>query len=1037
MKKGTALMLAAIMLFISIFTNANLQVYAATENEQIIGVKEKALGWIEANRNSNGSYGDDRIPKDTAQVIKLLRDTKVEYSSTWLEEFAAKISENDSAARIYCALGTGEYFNYIDKQNADGGYGLTASYQSDCLDTVLVFEAMVRKYLTDGSCVQEIQGILSYLDTNQNEDGGFSYGRGMQSNDMLTLRVGMVLSAFERFGQLKCNTDILDNIDKYVAEKMKDIDYLEAFEEYAYSRIYMYLRGDLQDISRLISVLNEMQKDDGSVNNDLNDTIAAVRLTWILEEYYKPYMMLSDMKTELSSYTLYKNQVNPMTVRSQIDYECNYECEAIWRISVFKDTEIIFNEEMIIVLEKDKTNLTIESDIKIDAKQAGEYSIKTELIVDEDIKLMNAENLHLTELTIDDLVLEVQDTVPSEIGLKWNDISNQFYRYGYRLYRSTDGENWETRSSWDGNEKVKVLNIYPNSASRNYLSDWMEQSISGESMPAGKGLFEIDKVCIDDYNKAPDTYLMDEDGYKYDVLVFGTYDGNGNKDLNEVSFAATKRFAESGRGILFGHDTVTANNIVNHPQFARFAEDLGIKLTWDGQNKKIDTVKVVNTGFLTSYPWKLTGVLTIPETHTLGQFTGGSNTATVWMEFTKNNRVDTETGGRDNAYLCTKNQLALIQTGHSKGKATDDERKILANTIFYLKQVTNATEIVDKSALDMQEPSQTEVISVKRNEQRLAVEIVAEDYGTKYFYYVEGLPQGQENEELIRKSRIIETEIVSGIAGYEVVLNDSVESCMDKESGDLVIAEDGRIIIADELIGDALYLHIRAIDNHGNVGEETVIEIPDNDYWIGTEYGLFGKEGVSVYCSSLNVTGDVYSGKDVTYAGSSIRVDGACTAVGNIFAYVGNVQMGDKVVNGTRKEMPDLQNAIIKRIAVSETTERLAIYSTTHIDNPIYCKQVVEAYCPQLIVNNTIVCEGNINLGVDLGVFGKEKEVAIYSKNGDININATTFSGMGVIYAPNGTVTINVSDMKYTGSIIAKRIMIQGTGIQVSAQGNK
>jgi len=260
---------------------------------------------------------------------------------------------------------------------------------------------------------------------------------------------------------------------------------------------------------------------------------------------------------------------------------------------------------------------------------------------------MNAENLHLTELTIDDLVLEVQDTVPSEIGLKWNDISNQFYRYGYRLYRSTDGENWETRSSWDGNEKVKVLNIYPNSASRNYLSDWMEQSISGESMPAGKGLFEIDKVCIDDYNKAPDTYLMDEDGYKYDVLVFGTYDGNGNKDLNEVSFAATKRFAESGRGILFGHDTVTANNIVNHPQFARFAEDLGIKLTWDGQNKKIDTVKVVNTGFLTSYPWKLTGVLTIPETHTLGQFTGGSNTATVWMEFTKNNRVDTETGGRD------------------------------------------------------------------------------------------------------------------------------------------------------------------------------------------------------------------------------------------------------------------------------------------------------------------------------------------------------------------------------------------------------
>ena len=100
---------------------------------------------------------------------------------------------------------------------------------------------MVRKYLADGSCVEEIQGILNYFDTNQNEDGGFSYGRSMKSDDMLTLRVGMVLSAFERFGQLKCNTDILDNIDAYVAEMMKDIDYTQAFEEYAYSQIYGYL----------------------------------------------------------------------------------------------------------------------------------------------------------------------------------------------------------------------------------------------------------------------------------------------------------------------------------------------------------------------------------------------------------------------------------------------------------------------------------------------------------------------------------------------------------------------------------------------------------------------------------------------------------------------------------------------------------------------------------------------------------------------------------------------------------------------------
>ena len=29
----------------------------------------------------------------------------------------------------------------------------------------------------------------------------------------------------------------------------------------------------------------------------------------------------------------------------------------------------------------------------------------------------------------------------------------------------------------------------------------------------------------------------------------------------------------------------------------------------------------------------------------------------------------------------------MIQTGHSMGNSTEDERKVLANTLFYLKQI--------------------------------------------------------------------------------------------------------------------------------------------------------------------------------------------------------------------------------------------------------------------------------------------------------------------------------------------------------------
>ena len=35
-------------------------------------------------------------------------------------------------------------------------------------------------------------------------------------------------------------------------------------------------------------------------------------------------------------------------------------------------------------------------------------------------------------------------------------------------------------------------------------------------------------------------------------------------------------------------------------------------------------------------------------------------------------------------YLTTWNNTAMIQTGHSRGESTEDERKVLANTLFYL-----------------------------------------------------------------------------------------------------------------------------------------------------------------------------------------------------------------------------------------------------------------------------------------------------------------------------------------------------------------
>ena len=103
----------------------------------------------------------------------------------------------------------------------------------------------------------------------------------------------------------------------------------------------------------------------------------------------------------------------------------------------------------------------------------------------------------------------------------------------------------------------------------------------------------------------------------------------------------------------------------------------------------------------------------------------------VWMELTEGNYWDefSEIKNDEQArrelpqdmnlkyYLTTWNNTAMIQTGHSQGKSTEDERKVLANTLFYLKQLTHKTEILDNSARDIADPNKPENIVYKVDEQ--------------------------------------------------------------------------------------------------------------------------------------------------------------------------------------------------------------------------------------------------------------------------------------------------------------------------------
>ena len=102
----------------------------------------------------------------------------------------------------------------------------------------------------------------------------------------------------------------------------------------------------------------------------------------------------------------------------------------------------------------------------------------------------------------------------------------------------------------------------------------------------------------------------------------------------------------------------------------------------------------------------------------------------TWMEFIDTEKYEFNSGWQKEVnfdklpktpeynykyYLTTWNNTAMIQTGNSNGESTEDERKVLANTLFYLKQLTKKTEVLDNSARDIADPNKVNNVNLIMN----------------------------------------------------------------------------------------------------------------------------------------------------------------------------------------------------------------------------------------------------------------------------------------------------------------------------------
>ncbi|EOH97705.1 hypothetical protein [Enterococcus pallens] len=460
--------------------------------------------------------------------------------------------------------------------------------------------------------------------------------------------------------------------------------------------------------------------------------------------------------------------------------------------------------------------------------------------------------------------------------LNWDDVPD-LSSEGYRLYQSEDGTTWDVRSTRYG-DAIKVLNIYPD-VYPNDVRDWMSDPT------VGLGLIDVTPVSLTDFNtnsnNDPLGYLKNAQGeYQYDVVFVGTANANNNVSFNEKAVDRLIEFIDAGRGLLVGHDVLSGNTrgwaglTADLTQNNRLAPYLGIELRNQHALGELypgsATVIVNNNGYLMKYPHELENdqELTVPYTHSFGQAAGSAHNGTIWLNF-KNpgtwdlSKIHDTPTSTANFYLVTNGNAGMIQTGHSSesaNRSTIDERKIIANTLYNLAQITLESKANDYTVLDNAKPEQPELIIRCGNEENVNIRVDATDKGKEYQWYVEA---NTKNSGVKTSDKVKET-ITSNIAGYFYEVSNSPTSTLaaqveakkdafgriDPSDYDLYVAPNDDSVKYETAASFSLtekntsgkYVHVLAVDRANNVGTVSSQQIKDMTQPIDFEIERTGNE---------------------------------------------------------------------------------------------------------------------------------------------------------------------------------------------------
>lgn len=154
----------------------------------------------------------------------------------------------------------------IHAQNLDGGFGVSDGYASDIIDTKLAMKA-----LADVGETEAMNKAAKYIASLQNDDGGFSYQRGLESDPGLSAEIADVYGdcIIADHSIASDFSDTLNALETYLDENLPSLDILSADSmaevyQHFYTVLFKLKKGEKVDVSSYYT----LQAEDGGVFDD-------------------------------------------------------------------------------------------------------------------------------------------------------------------------------------------------------------------------------------------------------------------------------------------------------------------------------------------------------------------------------------------------------------------------------------------------------------------------------------------------------------------------------------------------------------------------------------------------------------------------------------------------------------------------------------------------------------------------------------------------------------------------------------------------